>query len=181
MGAPGNGNQDDVLGTINITPFVDVMLVLLIIFMVTAKFIVAPAIKVELPRAVSEDTLDKEKPTLSIFMGEDGKIAFSGLIHDLTDGERDSLFVAPGELNDLLARIHEKFPEAQVAIQAYRRVPHGRVIGMIDLLKTNGIETFAFNVDPNAREMLLNPEAAQTDGPGPAQPSEPVPVQPVQP
>ena len=148
-------HSDDAISDINITPLVDVVLVLLIIFMVTAKFIVAPAIKVDLPKAVSEDILDKERPTLTIFLDGDGRIAFSGLISQLTDGQQESVIVKPNEIVPWLAKISEQFPEAQVAIQADRMVPYGKVIGMIDLLKTNGIQTFAFNVDPSAKEMLF--------------------------
>jgi biopolymer transport protein ExbD len=172
-----NLNQsDDAISDINITPFVDVVLVLLIIFMVTAKFIVAPAIKVDLPKAVSEDTLDKERPTLTIFMDGDGQIAFSGLISQLTEGGQESVIVKPVEIVPWLKRVSAKFPEAQVAIQADRLVPHGRVIGMIDLLKTNGIHTFAFNVDPSAKEMLfMDPAGENAAGSGSADATQPQP------
>ena len=55
-GASGYGNDDDsgrMIVDINVTPLVDITLVLLIIFMVTASYIVSPAIKVDLPKAAS--------------------------------------------------------------------------------------------------------------------------------
>lgn len=58
------GDDDELISDINITPFVDVVLVLLIIFMVTTNFIVKAAIEVELPKAASGSSI--QKPTLSI-------------------------------------------------------------------------------------------------------------------
>ena len=50
-----SNNDDDIISDINITPMVDIILVLLIIFMVTASVIVTPAIKVDLPKAANAD------------------------------------------------------------------------------------------------------------------------------
>lgn len=158
--------NEEVLADINIVPFVDIVLVLLIIFMVTARFIVTPAIKVELPKAVSEDTIDQDKPTLSVLMAADGTILFAGVMDKIAG--KESAAVAPADLPATLLKIKAMFPDVQVTIQADKQVPHGRVIGLIDRVKQAGIASFAFNVDPSAVDMLDAPAAAPAGAPAAA-------------
>src|SRR6476646_10077891 len=78
-GAGGYGNDDDsgrMIVDINVTPLVDITLVLLIIFMVTASLIVNPAIKVDLPKAASGT--EQTKTTLALTLNKEGVLFLNG-------------------------------------------------------------------------------------------------------
>ncbi len=126
-------NSQEAISDINVVPLVDVVLVVLIIFMVTAPMIMKSSVKVTLPKAVSGD---KTIPThLSIVMAADGKVLLNGQIS--TD-------------EDIAAKSREEFqknPEVQAIISADKNVPHGRVMAIIDFIKVAGIKKFAFSVD----------------------------------
>ncbi len=133
MAASLGGDADDPIATINVTPFVDIILVVLIIFMVTAPMIMQPSINVNLPEASSgESTL----PTsLQISMSRDGTIQLNG---------------APSDL-DSLASYAEKAvaekPDLQAVIAADKEVPHGQVVSVIDAVKRAGIKKFAISIE----------------------------------
>ena len=118
---------------INVTPLVDITLVLLIIFMVTASLIVNPAIKVDLPKAASGT--EQVKTTLALTLTKDGAL--------FLNGERSSddavVKYISGEL--------PKNPELQAIIAADRSVSHGDVVHIIDLVKRTGVHRFAINID----------------------------------
>lgn len=130
---PSNGNGG-IIGGINVTPLVDVMLVLLIIFIVTAKIIVMPAIAMDLPKATQSD---------------ETQVVFSVLLPvnapALVDGE------AAADDGVLLARARAavaKTPDIRAVINADTSVTHGRVIHTLDLLKNAGIVHIAFGTSP---------------------------------
>ena len=120
---------------INVTPLVDITLVLLIIFMVTASYIVSPAIKVDLPKAASGT--EQAKTTLSLTLAKDGALYLNG---ERSNDEAVVKYIRselPGK------------PELQAIIAADGGVPHRDVIHVIDLVKRTGVHRFAINVDPN--------------------------------
>jgi len=158
MGVKTSGDGDEGIFDINVTPLVDVMLVLLIIFMVTATFIVTPVVKVELPKAASEDRLQEDKPTLSIYLSKNDELALAGVMKEFSD--QDSLIIKPADLDSWLTRIYAKHPEIQVAIQGDKEVSYGKIMGLIDHIKRAGISNFAFNVDPEAVDLLTSPSPA---------------------
>ena len=119
---------------INVTPLVDITLVLLIIFMVTASYIVSPAIKVDLPKAASGS--DQTKTTLSITIAKDTNVYLNG--------ERSS----DQRIVDYIHGELPKNPDLQAIIAADKVVSHGDVIHVIDLVKRSGVHRFALNVDP---------------------------------
>ncbi|HEY2902922.1 MAG TPA: biopolymer transporter ExbD [Polyangia bacterium] len=121
---------------INVTPLVDITLVLLIIFMVTASYIVSPAIKVDLPKAASGSA--ETKSTLSLTLMKDGALYLNG--------ERAN----DGLVTKFIADSLPKTPDLQAVIAADKVVPHGDVVHMIDLVKRAGVHRFAINVDPGA-------------------------------
>jgi len=136
-GGASFGGDDDggrMIVDINVTPLVDITLVLLIIFMVTASYIVSPAIKVDLPKAASGS--DQTKTTLAITIAKDGALFLNG------ERSSDAGIVAyiGGEL--------PKNAELQAIIAADKVVSHGDVIHVIDLVKRSGVHRFALNVDP---------------------------------
>jgi biopolymer transport protein ExbD len=135
-GASFGGDDDNgrMIVDINVTPLVDITLVLLIIFMVTASYIVSPAIKVDLPKAASGS--DQTKTTLAITIAKDDSV--------FLNGERSS----DQKIVDYIHGELPKNPDLQAIIAADKVVSHGDVIHVIDLVKRSGVHRFALNVDP---------------------------------
>ena len=134
-GASFGGDDDNgMIVNINVTPLVDITLVLLIIFMVTASYIVSPAIKVDLPKAASGS--DQTKTTLAVTIAKDGAVYLNG--------ERSS----DQKIVDYIHGELPKNPDLQAIIAADKVVSHGDVIHVIDLVKRSGVHRFALNVDP---------------------------------
>jgi biopolymer transport protein TolR len=118
--------QDDVLGDINVTPLVDVMLVLLIIFMVATPML-HQGIEVALPRAEARNLPLKFQDPLVLSIRRDGAIFL-----------RDT----PVGLGDLADRLKEQLAgrgDDTVFVKGDREVPYGRVIEVLDRLHRNGI------------------------------------------
>jgi len=135
-GSSSFGGDDDnqMIVGINVTPLVDITLVLLIIFMVTASYIVNPAIKVDLPKAASGS--DQTKTTLALTISKDNTVYLNG--------ERSS----DQRIVDYIHGELPKNPDLQAIIAADKSVTHGDVIHIIDLVKRSGVHRFALNVDP---------------------------------
>lgn len=136
----GSDNNDNgVIASINIIPFVDIVLVLLIIFMVTSTAIVRAAIQVDLPRAASAG--ESITTTLNLIVTAEGKL--------LLDGEQ-----MPAA--DIAAKVREevsKNKQTQAVISADKRLAYGEVVKVIDLIKQSGVNSFALNIE---REVAVN-------------------------
>lgn len=128
--------EDDAhaISDINVTPLVDVTLVLLIIMMVAAPLIVNnPSIKVELPKAATGD--ETHKTTISLTLRKDG-VLFFGEEQVTEDAAR--------------LRVRDEYAknrEVQAIIAADKGVPYGHVMHLIDLVKGEGVVKFALNID----------------------------------
>ena len=132
--AGGSTRRRGIIAEINVTPLVDIMLVLLIIFMLTAHLIAKQAIEVELPRASQATTL---KPTtLAVTLTRDGSI----YLNDKT--------VTPDALRSSVSAAVAKDPKVQVVISGDKAVSHGRVVWVLDLVKSLGVTSFAIQIDP---------------------------------
>ncbi len=128
--APGRA-RGGIVG-INITPFVDVVLVLLIIMMVSATYIVSQSLKVELPRtATSDDTVSK---THVVSITKDGELSYN---------ERP---ISPAALATELEAAQRQ-TSVNLVISADKAAVHGRVVEVIDVAKLAGITKFAINVE----------------------------------
>ena len=120
---------------INVTPLVDITLVLLIIFMVTAKLIVTPkAMNLELPKAMSGKDVQE---IFSIVLFADGKAQANGRWLPSDDAV---LEIAQGEAG--------KHSDLRTVIKADNAVPHGRVMHVLDLLRRAGLAKIGFGVVP---------------------------------
>src|SRR5512143_2182962 len=138
-GASSQFQDDDsgrMITDINVTPLVDITLVLLIIFMVTTTYIVNPSIKVDLPKAVSGS--DQVRTTLALTLTKEGQLYLNG---DRSD-EASVLKQIAAEL--------PKNPDLQAIIAADKIVPHGSVVHIIDFVRRAGVRKFAINVDRTA-------------------------------
>ena len=118
---------------INVTPLVDITLVLLIIFMVTTTYIVNPSIKVELPKAASGT--EQTRTTLALTLTKEGVLYLNG------DPSDDA-----GVLRSIATDL-PKNPDLQAIIAADKVVSHGSVVHIIDFVKRAGVRKFAINVD----------------------------------
>ena len=129
MAGGSSDNDDGTITAINVTPFVDISLVLLIIFMVTAKYIVTPqAIPVDLPHA---STSTGVATAVSVSIDQSGAIFV------------DAHPVDEATLMAQMAQHHRENPDVRAIIAADQRVTHGRVIHVIDLVRRAGVTKFA--------------------------------------
>ena len=133
--ASSASDDDDMISGINVTPLVDVMLVLLVIFMVTAKIIVQQGMPMDLPKSASGENTQS---IFSVDLAADGKARV------------DSKGVASDEgILPLARQAHTDNKDIRAVIRADRKVEHGRVIHVLDLLKQAGIAKIAFAVSPS--------------------------------
>src|SRR5687768_2186447 len=130
----GNGNGSGTMITgINVTPLVDLTLVLLIIFIVTARMIVTPAVPLDLPRASRSEELQR---VFSVTVPPQGPT----LVDRQPAGDDHLMRLA----REALARD----PELRAVIDADGEVRHRRVMRTLDLLRRAGIARIAFGVRP---------------------------------
>jgi biopolymer transport protein ExbD len=135
MAGGASGGDDDAITGINVTPLVDVTLVLLIIFMVTMRIIESQSsVPMDLPKAAS---------------GQEVQTVFSVELHAAGDTTVDGKHLTNDEGVLPLAREeHTKNAELRAVIKADASVQHGRVIHVLDLLKQAGVTKIAFGVSP---------------------------------
>jgi biopolymer transport protein ExbD len=127
-------NNDDGFNDINITPFVDVVLVLLVIFMVTAPVMMKEELKVNLPKTLTSD-LSSKAASIGLAVTKEGQVVMAGKVMS-DDG-----------LAEELARISASAPETQFLLSADVETRHGDVVKVIDLLKKNNLNRFALQVE----------------------------------
>ncbi len=131
-GSTSNGGGGPIVG-INVTPMVDVVLVLLVIMMVSATYIVQQSLKVELPKTATSDEAATSPAAVTIT--RDGAFLYGG---------------APVDERDLVAHLHaavQANPDVNLVVTADDHAFHGTVVHVIDLAKVEGISKFAINVD----------------------------------
>ncbi|MFO0565084.1 MAG: biopolymer transporter ExbD [Polyangiaceae bacterium] len=132
--ASANSDDEEMITGINVTPLVDVVLVLLVILMVTATYLVARTIPVDLPKAA---TGEASVSPLAITLDARGKIYLDGAAVD-----RD-------ELRRRIQRRRQEAPDTRAVIAADGNLAHRVVVSLVDLLRVEGITQFAINVDPS--------------------------------
>ncbi len=133
MAASISGGDDQPISEINVTPFVDIILVVLIIFMVTTPIIMKPSINVNLPKAASGEQTSPSQ--LSVAITASGQILLNGAPTDET------------ALGNYAKEQVAKKADIQALISADKDVPHGKVIGVIDAVKSAGVSRFAISIE----------------------------------
>ena len=126
------GRRAPIVG-INVTPMVDVVLVLLVIMMVSAVYIVSQSLKVELPKTANSD--EPAQSPLAVTITKEGKYFFEQKPID-ERGLVGKLKQAKGEKK-----------EPSLVVTADKEAYHGDVVHVIDLAKSEGITKFAINVE----------------------------------
>lgn len=132
-GTLGKGGRSNMISGINITPMVDIVLVLLVIMMVSATYIVSQSLKVELPKAATAD--ESAVSLAAVTITKDGQMYFNQeAVDEKTLIEK---FKAASAANE----------EVNLIVTADTQARHGSVVRVIDLAKVQGISKFAINAE----------------------------------
>ena len=129
-----SGRRRGLITDINVTPLVDIMLVLLIIFMLTAHLIARQVIEVQLPKAAQ--AADGNPTTLAVTLTREGRMYLNGVQ------------TAPDALRAAIQASVAKDAKTQVIVAGDKNVSHGRVVWVLDLVKSLGVTSFAIQIDP---------------------------------
>jgi biopolymer transport protein TolR len=129
-----DGRSNETLSQINVTPLVDVMLVLLVIFMVTAP-ILQQGVSVNLPR-VKAGALAGEEVQLVVAVTAAGKLYLN-----------DAPFTLP-ELAEKLRAVLREQPDRQVFLRADAEVPYGQVVGVMAAIREAGVQRLGMVTEP---------------------------------
>jgi len=132
MGAKA-GSSSETIADINMVPLIDIILVVLIIFMVTAPALIKPSVKVTLPEASSSD--ETTPSLLNVSIAVDGQV----LINNEEVDEESAKQLAREEV--------ERNPDVQAVIIADQNIPYGDVIRVLDWVKSQGVKQFAVTTD----------------------------------
>jgi biopolymer transport protein ExbD len=135
-GKIGSGSGDDEFASIseiNVTPFVDVVLVLLVIFMVTAPMLVREQMSVNLPKAQSGEKSVSEQ--ITIVIEKEGKITIQ------------KKPVSFEQIDSEIKTLMQASPNAQAVISADQEAKHGDVVRVMDLVKKAGLTRFAIQIE----------------------------------
>ena len=134
------GKHSELMSEINVTPFVDVMLVLLIIFMVTAPMMIQ-GLDVDLPEATAKP-LDSDKEHLIITVNKDQQV----YINDFE--------VTVESLRDKLLKIIQGRKDRDVYLKADKNIPYGIVVQVMAEIKAAGVEQLGMITDPSVIEKI---------------------------
>lgn len=126
--------DDDSFAQINITPLVDVMLVLLVIFMVTAPLL-QQGIGVELPR-VAAKPLNAEVEQLNVVISRDGGVRLNNTP------------LSAAELNQKLTALVQSQPDCKVALRADKSVPYGQLAEVMAVIRNAGVKKIGMVTEP---------------------------------
>ena len=142
------GNSKEFMSEINVTPFVDVMLVLLIIFMVTAPMMIQ-GVNVDLPEATAQP-LDSEKEHLVITIDKDHQVH----INDYQ--------VSVESLSEKLMKILQGRSDREVYLKADKNIPYGIVVQVMAEIKDAGVEQLGMITEPAVMKKIR--DAKKTKG-----------------
>lgn len=138
MASGVSDNNEEEISGINVTPLVDIMLVLLIIFMVTASLVANKAIELKLPESESAQPVKPDEKTLNFAIDNQGKL--------FMDGQE----MAFDQIAPKIRAEREKKPGVSLAanISADAKTPYEVVVKLIDVIRKNEIIDFGINTDP---------------------------------
>ena len=130
MSFGNSSQQDSMMSEINVTPLVDVMLVLLVVFIVTAPLLAPQSLKINLPKtkSVSQET---KKLAARMTIDAQGKV------------ELDNQVLADAQLGELLKE-RAVDPQFQIQIEADKSVHYGRVAELMALVQSSGVSKLSF-------------------------------------
>ncbi len=135
----GSDPEESMLAEINVTPLVDVMLVLLIIFMIAAPML-HPGIEVQLPEAEAKSLPLRVENPLVLTVHE------NGLVYVQSEP------VHPSQLVERLLPILEARGDDSLFLKADQRLPYGSIMEVLDLLNQGGIEQVGLVTEPKGKQ-----------------------------
>ncbi len=138
-GGARDSGGDDSISEINVTPFVDVTLVLLIIFMIAAPVVYQSGVRVQLPKATSAEKIDHV--TLRFFVTADGQIKLGS--EDIADLK---------SLEPKILKALNSDPLSDAIVAADKDARHGQVLALVDLVREMGIKQVAIAADPSGKK-----------------------------
>ena len=128
------------MSDINVVPYIDVMLVLLVIFMITAPLL-SQGVKVDLPRVPSEPLIQHEKTPVIVSVDKQGNFY-------INYGEDQDKPVTPENLLNRIGALLKYQPGIPVLVEADNEVPYGQVVQVMSLLQRAGVPTVGMVTDP---------------------------------
>lgn len=132
-GGPIGGSDDEPISAINVVPLVDIILVVLIIFMVTAPLVLKPTIDVNLPKASSGEA--SPPSPLNIAIGASGTLSLNGQETEMQ------------AITAYIAKVVADKPDTAAILQADKSVTLDRLTEIIDLVKSAGVKRVAFSIE----------------------------------
>lgn len=130
-------DEESITG-INVTPLVDITLVLLIIFMVTARFISEPSVGVNLPRTSQGGSSAVNERNVFLSMDVNGGLFLNNTRIDLS------------QLGDRMQALIKEKPDLNLVLRADKSVPHGDVMQVLDIVRAAGVTQFGIAVEAKA-------------------------------
>ena len=142
MGAPVNSRHGRrrMMAEINVVPYIDVMLVLLIIFMVTTPLI-TQGVRIELPQAPSEVLPPSDQEPVVVTVAADGQVF-------VDIGENPEQAIDDETLVTRIAAVMQFKPQTEVLVEGDRNVDYGRVVQVMTLLKNAGVDGVGLITEP---------------------------------
>ncbi len=132
------------ISEINVVPYIDVMLVLLVIFMATAPLL-TQGVQVDLPKAPSEPIDEMENDPLVVSMRADGAI-FLNL--GMSDGDDDGTRVTIYSLEDQAGKVLRARPDVPVFVKADHSLDYGAVVAVMTVLQKSGAQSVGLITEP---------------------------------
>jgi len=127
--------EEDAITGINVTPLVDITLVLLIIFMVTARFIAEPSIGVSLPKSSKSSSSEASDQNVFLTIDQSHEIFI------------DNLKIERGTLGAQIKQLMQKKPGFHLIVRADKNISHGEVISVLDEVRNQGVTQFGIAVE----------------------------------
>jgi biopolymer transport protein TolR len=138
---PGRGRARRMMSEINVVPYIDVMLVLLVIFMITAPLI-TQGVRIELPQAPSEVIPPSDNEPIVVSVDGEGRIF-------VDIGEQPDRPVSEDVLVTRIAAVLKYRPGTEVLVEGDRSVDYGRVVAVMALLQGAGVESVGLITEPS--------------------------------
>jgi biopolymer transport protein ExbD len=132
MAMVAGSNEDEVIDGINITPMVDVILVLLVIFMVTANFLKKESININLPKVQAADP--NVSQSVQVALTRDGKILLEGQT------------ITEEKLISTLERDIKFRPNMRLTLSADEKLAYGTIMKLMGVIRKSGVSRVALSV-----------------------------------
>jgi biopolymer transport protein ExbD len=128
-----SGSEDEPIASINVVPLVDIILVVLIIFMVTAPLVLKPSIDINLPKAASGE--ETPNTPFNISINREGVLSLNGQPATVE------------AITAFAAKIIKEKPDTAAILAADKSVTLEKLTEIIDVIKTAGVKKVAFSID----------------------------------